>query len=659
MNFYPFYISSLQRQPVRLILVNRSVSSWSIGPSHLGRSVPDLHAQVARLQRPCVVDIMDEAVAQFVSITDCSPHVAEQYLNLADGRLEEAMQLFLDSGGLDLHDSAPSQSRATTASGVADPDARPAAPWPPRRDAPLAPLVPREIVDVQSDEDLTDEDDRDDVTQSQPRYVGSTSTQGPRPVARSTRPGPLMDTEDDEAIARRMQEELYGGAGVDEAAGVRAPIARTRETLVGPDPNWDDDDDDVDDETRAAVHAQTAARQRRLREYAMARSERAGIFNQAVTGDAVWDEVASDPGDRRRVLAQATGGASEVSSKASMLAQMYRPPTEIMTRLPWNEAREEGKSAEKWIMVNIQDPSIFDCQLLNRDIWKDPRIRETVQENFIFMQFNKDDPRGNPYMQFYFKERDVMEAYPHIAIIDPRTGEQVKVWSGPPVPQPADFLMQLHEFLGRFSLKPYARNPMPERRKESKAFVDVERMTEEQMFEMAMQNSLAHQPGSAPDRSSPAPDRTGPVDKGKGKMTASRGVDGGHARRSRSPVLPGSNEPAIASNPVASDVAAPANSAFTSISSSRPHLEPAGDATTTTTTRIQFRHARGRIIRRFALTDPIRRLYEWLKAEPLEGKAGMEFELMCGGRNLMDQLDLTIAEAGLRNQTVMIEFLDI
>ena len=594
---------------------------------------------------------MDEAVAQFVSITDCSSHVAEQYLNLADGRLEEAMQLFLDSGGLDLHDSASSHTTATTASRVADSNAPPAASWSPRRSAPLAPLVQREVVDVQSDEELTDEDDREDIMQSRPRDIGSRTTQaGPRAVAQSTPPGPLMDTEDDEAIARRMQEELY--AGVDEAGGVRAPIARTRETLVGPDANWDDD---VDDETRAAVQAQMAARQRRLREYAMGRSERAGIFNQADIGDAVWDELDSDSGDRRRVLAQATGGASEVSSKASMLAQMYRPPTEIMTRLPWNEAREEGKSAEKWIMVNIQDPSIFDCQLLNRDIWKDTRIRETVQENFIFMQFNKDDPRGSSYMQFYFKERDVMEAYPHIAIIDPRTGEQVKVWSGPPVPQPPDFLMQLHEFLGRFSLKPYAKNPMPERRKEPKAFVDVDRMTEEQMFEMAMQNSLAQQPASTPGGSSPASDRADPLDKGKGKMRALREGDGEQPRRSRSPVVPSNNQPPVAPD-VAATAAAAANSAFTSVSSGRPHVEPAGDATTTT--RIQFRHAGGRIIRRFALADPIRRLYEWLKAEPLEGKAGMEFELMCGGRNLMDQLDLTIAEAGLRNQTVMIEFLD-
>lgn len=64
------------------------------------------------------------------------------------------------------------------------------------------------------------------------------------------------------------------------------------------------------------------------------------------------------------------------------------------------------------------------------------------------------------------------------------------------------------------------------------------------------------------------------------------------------------------------------------------------------------------MIRRFALADPVRRIYEWLKASPLEGKEGVEFELVFMSKNLMDSLEHSIEEAGLKNGTVMVEFLE-
>jgi len=98
--------------------------------------------------------------------------------------------------------------------------------------------------------------------------------------------------------------------------------------------------------------------------------------------------------------------------------------------------------------------------------------------------------------------------------------------------------------------------------------------------------------------------------------------------------------------------------AFAAISSTNPHAEP--DNAPPQTTRIQFRHPSGRIIRRFHVSDEVRRIYEWLKAEPLEGKEGIVFELkaMPPGRDLIAELDKTIDEAGLKQGTVMIEFIE-
>lgn len=312
---------------------------------------------------------------------------------------------------------------------------------------------------------------------------------------------------------------------------------------------------------------------------------------------------------------------------------MYRPPYELMSRLSWDQARQQGKDDEKWILVNIQDPSIFDCQILNRDIWKDRGVMETVRENFIFMQYAKDDARGNQYVQYYFQSRDSQDAYPHIAIVDPRTGEQVKVWSGPPAPKAVDFLMQLHEFLDRYSLNVSAKNPVARRKPELKKETQMDKMTEEQMLEMALQNSLAG--NSAPLEHDPD-DLTRSVNHGRDttkeettatEVTEQTRTNGASATRSP----------------------------FATIASTNPHSEPAGDVPST---RIQFRHPNGRVVRRFALADPVRRIYEWLKASPLEGKEGVEFELVFMQKNLMDVLEDNIEQAGLKNGTVMVEFLE-
>jgi len=318
---------------------------------------------------------------------------------------------------------------------------------------------------------------------------------------------------------------------------------------------------------------------------------------------------------------------------------MYRPPFEIMSRLSWDQARQEGKDKEKWILVNIQDPAIFDCQILNRDIWKNSGVKDTVRENFIFMQYTKDDPRGSQYIQYSFLNRDSQDAYPHIAIVDPRTGEQVKVWSGAPIPKAMDFLMQLHEFLDRYSLKATAKNPVARRRPESKKETRVEQMTEEQMLEMALQNSLA---GNGTLREADPDDLTrseGGVDKGKGKE---RGVEE-------------DTDMLDETDPTHTNGASTSPSPFNLISSSNPHTEPPPDAAST---RIQFRHPNGRVIRRFEISDPVRRMYEWLKASPLEGKEGMEFELICMGKNLEDSLGQTIEQASLKNGTINVEFIE-
>lgn len=501
----------------------------------------------------------DELIGSFCAITSATPEQARQYLQLSDNNLEPAIQLFFDSPDLG---NAPAQA-------------------------------------------------------------SSASSQPP-----ATRENPINiddDIEDDEAMARRLQQEMYGGGagggnpGGEDEDGVRAPIARTTETLVGPGSgDWRDDPDHM----HTAVMEQMLARQRRR--------AGPGIFNQREPS-SIWANEELPGLGRPSELSRATGGASDASQKSSHLAQLFRPPFDLMSELRFEDARDEGKEEHKWILVNLQDPSIFDCQVLNRDLWKDTKVVECVKENFIFLQFNKDDPKADRYIGLYFAAmRDNEDMYPHIAIVDPRTGEQVKSWNGTPAPKASDFLMDLYEFLDRYSLDMAQKNPVQTKKKEQKK--EIGQMSEEEMLEMALANSMAN--GTAAGSGHQDPDAL--TDKGKGKASAAES----------------SEDTAMAdSQPTPATQAA---TPFGQISSTTPHQEP--PATEKAATRIQFRYSGGRIVRRFLLDDSVRRVYEWLKAEPLEGTEGKEFELIAMPRtNLIDKLDSTIGEAGLKNASVMVE----
>lgn len=67
-----------------------------------------------------------------------------------------------------------------------------------------------------------------------------------------------------------------------------------------------------------------------------------------------------------------------------LLAKMFEPPHEIMFRGSVDAARKS--CGKKWLMISIHDPSNFQCQVLNRDLWKDKSVKTMMKENFVFLQ---------------------------------------------------------------------------------------------------------------------------------------------------------------------------------------------------------------------------------------------------------------------------------
>lgn len=172
---------------------------------------------------------MDEAVKNFVMITGASEAVARRYLEMTDNDHAQAVQLYFDTPDL--------------AAGADQPAAPPVpSNTRPQPTSTTGPRSSSRVVDLEDEDEEMEEFDEDEQASSAAAI------------------GRAADFEDDEAMARRIQEELFAGgdsSGGLDADGVRAPIARIRETLMGPDADWGPDD------MQAAIAQQLAQRQMR------------------------------------------------------------------------------------------------------------------------------------------------------------------------------------------------------------------------------------------------------------------------------------------------------------------------------------------------------------------------------------------------------------
>lgn len=196
----------------------------------------------------------NDTLSKFTAITSTTNESAQQYLNLTDGNLEQALELYFASDGADLEPV----SSTNPAHAVQVP---PTSTGPSRRQQGYEDESGVVHVDSESgSEDLGDESSQQPLgtrVRSQADINAPSAVQTPIATAASTgRAGPV---EDDESMARRLQEEIYSATGtgdVVDSEGIRAPIARTTETLVGPGAYGGNDEGDM----HAAVMEQMRTR---------------------------------------------------------------------------------------------------------------------------------------------------------------------------------------------------------------------------------------------------------------------------------------------------------------------------------------------------------------------------------------------------------------
>ncbi|KAH6581758.1 hypothetical protein BASA60_002251 [Batrachochytrium salamandrivorans] len=280
-----------------------------------------------------------------------------------------------------------------------------------------------------------------------------------------------------------------------------------------------------------------------------------------------------------------TAGSHSSETRQDRLAQLFQPPLDIMFQGSFDEARELARSSSKWLMVTIHDPSEFSCQAMNRDLWRNSTVKDLVRENFVFVQFGSQSSEGKMHISFY-----PIENYPYIGIIDPLTGERIKLWRIQI--DPSAFLVEVVEFMDRYQSHltegvPQATSAVTEIKADPK-YNSMENLSEEEQYNLAIAASLSS-------------DDTTTKDTKSSSETPSQLL------------LPSKDDPRY-------------GAMVFGMIATVPYEEPTGPPDTIT--RIQFRFPDGqKCVYRFHKSDSVRRIFESIKASHPDIKSPFEEDM--------------------------------
>ncbi|GME84939.1 unnamed protein product [Ambrosiozyma monospora] len=229
--------------------------------------------------------------------------------------------------------------------------------------------------------------------------------------------------------------------------------------------------------------------------------------------------------------------------------------------------------------------------------------------------------------------------FPHIAILDPMTGERLKMWSTNP--EIHKWIEQVVDFMDRFSLDKGKKNPIVKHQQS----VNVDALTEEQQLELAMKKSI----GAHKDVSDDVVIVKDDDEESNAPITLDDDNDD-------------SDEDLDDDQEVETANKQPAELTYSQkIAAIKPidHLDPTGVAPKETT-RIQIRSGIDgkRVVKKFALNEPVLKLYQVVKFQFKDSVGDKAFTLTMQRKNLFDDIEKTIEEAGLKNASVLLEVVD-
>lgn len=220
-------------------------------------------------------------------------------------------------------------------------------------------------------------------------------------------------------------------------------------------------------------------------------------------GDNDFSNSGSDDGkavDSDDEVQERIESTRSTSTAVSTLSDIFSAPTNIMFRDGgFQGARNSAKENRKWLLVNVQNDADFACHALNRDVWRDELVINMVQEGFVFWQTSDCDVDGITYCQRYS-----VHGFPHIAILDPRTGRSMWKKEGWTQVNPllaSDFAQILSDFSSRhsFDQPPRAIPRRPEAGNSNGVASNkrpIESLTEDEQLQAAIAASMNEEKGA-------------------------------------------------------------------------------------------------------------------------------------------------------------------
>ncbi|GJZ90650.1 plant UBX domain-containing protein 7-like protein [Tanacetum coccineum] len=152
------------------------------------------------------------------------------------------------------------------------------------------------------------------------------------------------------------------------------------------------------------------------------------ILHPGPLSDDDINDTSKEEQKRQGVWDAAQGGstsATEYSNKN--LASLYHPPFALMFNGPFEKAKEAANRQDRWLLVNVQSTKEFNSHMLNRDTWGNEAVAQTITSNFIFWQIYDDTEEGSKISTYY---RLDSEEVPVTIVIDPITGQKMRLWRG-------------------------------------------------------------------------------------------------------------------------------------------------------------------------------------------------------------------------------------
>jgi len=171
------------------------------------------------------------------------------------------------------------------------------------------------------------------------------------------------------------------------------------------------------------------------------------------------------------------------------LSDMFAPPVEL-THLAggFQGARSVARDARRWLLVNLQRDSDFACHALNRDVWRDELCENLIREGYIFWQAMDVSTDGMTYAQRYN-----VQSFPHVAIIDPRTGRLMwrkEGWTQVAPMTPEQFAEVAADFCSRHTFDKPPVAPLTNNKRPIAEMDDLSSTTQSNVQEMTEEQQL-------------------------------------------------------------------------------------------------------------------------------------------------------------------------